>query len=322
MTLHSGAMLVHFPQEMGRIRGSDSLRGKMTTDVKVGRVLLLLDRFMMAAGIFESVLLGPAVLIQDAVARFKFISNPRDVLIHDGKFGLMPSQFLPGRPACFSTAKARACDFRAFFRETDTAGANRGHLRFEIRRRGNLCLQFGQFFQELPIGGVVVLEAALNAGQFAIAKIGRHFCIISPLKDWLLFFVEFGQRFVLLLRVLRSLQLNFSNALLYLRYAQRDFLLFLFEFFQRHDFAANFRKVDRLRTAFAAEIDFAFLQNAFLMAQCHPRFLPADLQPDLGQACSNETHGIRLRGGALVPSFCSSFWRLAWRGYGSSHSSA
>jgi hypothetical protein len=28
--------------------------------------------------------------------------------------------------------------------------------------------------------------------------------------------------------------------------------------------------------------------------QRDPRFLPANLEPDLAQTCSNETHGIRL----------------------------
>src|SRR5207247_11309756 len=124
MPIHGGAMLLHFPQQVGRIWRSDSLRRKMTTDVEVGRVFLLLDDFMMTAGIFEGVLLCPAVLIQDSIARFKLLSDPRDILVHDAKCGLVPGQFLPGRSTCFSTAQARARDFCAFFRETDTAGAD------------------------------------------------------------------------------------------------------------------------------------------------------------------------------------------------------
>jgi hypothetical protein len=36
--------------------------------------------------------------------------------------------------------------------------------------------------------------------------------------------------------------------------------------------------------------------------QRHAGLLPANLEPDLAQTCSNETHGIRLRVEALVPS--------------------
>ena len=295
MPIHGRAVLLNFREQMGRVRRSDSLRSKMTADVEVGGVLLFFDGLMMAAGVLESVLLGAAVLIQDAVARFKFIPDPRDVFVHDVKLGLVPRQFLPGHSAGVRAAEAGARDFRAFFRETDPARADRGHLRFKICGRGNLGLQFGQFFQELPVGRVVVLEPALHAGQFAVAKIGRGLGVIPPFEDRFLFFLEFGQRGVLLFRVLRALQLNFPDALFNLRDAQRDFFLFLLELLQRHDFVADFGKIDRLRTTLAAEIDFAFLQNPLFMAQSHPRFLPPNFQPDLAQACSNETHGIRLR---------------------------
>ena len=71
-------------------------------------------------------------------------------------------------------------------------------------------------------------------------------------------------------------------------------LLFLLEFFQRDNFVAHFGKIDRLRAAFAAKTDFAFLQKPLLMAQGHARFLPANLETDLAQPCANETHRIRL----------------------------
>src|ERR1700681_4270348 len=131
MSIHGGTMLLYFRQQVGRIRRSDALRSQMTADIEVSRILLLLDGFMMSAGILESVLLRAAVLIQDAIARFKFLPDPRDVFVHDGEFGLVPCQFLSRRSACFRTAEAGTCDFRAFFREADAAGGARGHLRFE-----------------------------------------------------------------------------------------------------------------------------------------------------------------------------------------------
>ena len=156
-------MLLHFRQQMGRVRRSDSLRSQMTADVEIGGIFLFLDGLMMPAGILERVLLGAAALVQDAIARFKFLPDPRDVLVHDRKLGLDLVEFLPGGPARFRAAQPGARDFRAFFREADPAGADRGHLRFEVLRRRNLRLQFRQFLQEIPIGRVVLLEPALHA---------------------------------------------------------------------------------------------------------------------------------------------------------------
>src|SRR6267143_4942659 len=135
----------------------------MAADTEIRGVLLLLHGLMMSACILEGVLLRAAVLVQDAVARFKLIPDSRDVLVHDSKLGVLPGQLLPGHPACFRTAESGAGHFGAFFRETDAAGADRGHLRFEIWGWGNLRLQFPQFLQKLAVGSVVILEPSLHA---------------------------------------------------------------------------------------------------------------------------------------------------------------
>ena len=132
------------------------------------------------------------------------------------------------------------------------------------------------------------------------------------MQDRLLLFLELRQLRVLLLRVLFPLQFDLADSFFDRRNPKRDFLLFLLQFLEGDDLVADFGKIDGLRRAFAAEIDLALLQDAFLVAQCHPRFLPANLQPDLAQPCANETHGIRLALGALVPS------AIARRAYSSS----
>ena len=71
---------------MRRIRRRDSLRGKMTSDVQIGRILPLLDCLMMCARSLKRLLLGAAVFIQVAIARFKFVPDARDILFHGGKF--------------------------------------------------------------------------------------------------------------------------------------------------------------------------------------------------------------------------------------------
>jgi hypothetical protein len=106
--------------------------------------------------------------------------------------------------------------------------------------------------------------------------------------------LEFSQGRVLFLGVLLPLQLDLANPFLDRRNPERDFFLFLLQFLERDDLVAHFGKVDGLRATFAAQVDLALLQDAFLMAQRHPRFLPANLQPDLAQSCSDETHEVRL----------------------------
>jgi hypothetical protein len=49
-----------------------------------------------------------------------------------------------------------------------------------------------------------------------------------------------------------------------------------------------------LRSAFASEVDFTFLEKALLVAKRHARSLAPDLQPDLAKACPDETHEIKL----------------------------
>ena len=62
------------------------------------------------------------------------------------------------------------------------------------------------------------------------------------------------------MRVLLPLRLDLFDSFLDLHDAERDFLLFLLQFLQRNDLVAQLGKIARLRSAFAPEIDFAFLQ--------------------------------------------------------------
>ena len=126
------------------------------------------------------------------------------------------------------------------------------------------------------------------------------FRLVLSLEDRLLFLLEFGQGRVLFLRVVLPLQLDLADSFLDRGDPQRDFLLFLLEFLERDDLVAHLRKVHRLRATFPSQVDLALLQDAFLVPQRDPRFLPANLQPDLAQPCSNETHGVRLHYSSLL----------------------
>ncbi len=160
----------------------------------------------MRARILERVLLGAAVFVQDAIARFKF---PRTCAIFLSTTASSAShwcEFLSGRAASLRAAHAGAHDFGPLFRETDPAGADRSRLRLQIVRRGNLRLQLGELLQQIAIGGVVLLEPALDAAELAVAEIGRGFGVVPLLQDRFLFRLELGQRFVLFFRVLCSLR--------------------------------------------------------------------------------------------------------------------
>src|SRR5207244_12553273 len=55
-----------------------------------------------------------------------------------------------------------------------------------------------------------------------------------------------------------------------------------------------FGKIGRLRSAFASEVDFTFLEKALLVAKRDARSLAPDFQSDLAKACADETHTLTL----------------------------
>src|SRR5207244_8618812 len=73
-----------------------------------------------------------------------------------------------------------------------------------------------------------------------------------------------------------------------------DFFLFVVQLLECDDFAAERRKIGRLRGAFASEIYFTFLEEAPLLTQRHPRSLALNFQGDLAKACADKTHGVML----------------------------
>ena len=164
----------------------------------------------------------------------------------------------------------------------------------EVGRRRRQRLQIGKLFQQIAVGGFVFTQTLIDAGKLAIANICCRFRFVAALDNRLLFLFELRDGSVLLFRVLQTLRLDLFDPLLQLRNSRRNFALFVFQLFQRDNFVADFRKVDRLRATLAAKTDFTFLQKPLLMAQGHARFLTANLETNLAQPGANETHRIRL----------------------------
>src|SRR5262249_51136447 len=72
--------------------------------------------------------------------------------------------------------------------------------------------------------------------------------------------------------------------------SKRDLFLLLLQLFQRNDLIAQLGEIGRLRSAFAPEVDFTFLEQASFVTKRDSRPLTPDLQPDFTEPCANEAH--------------------------------
>ena len=189
-----------------------------------------------------------------------------------------------------------------FAREARPFRAEPIHLCLEVGRRRLGRLQGGDFFQQFAIGGFVFLQAAINSREFFVATFGSGFCFVTAFHQRTFFLLKPGQRGRLLPGVFLPLRVDLFERFFDLRDPDRDFLLFLLELFQGHDFVAHFRKFRRLRRAFPAQGDLGFLQEALLVLQGHARPLPAHFQRQLPETGGNKTHETNL--GAVIPPRC------------------
>jgi hypothetical protein len=99
---------------------------------------------------------------------------------------------------------------------------------------------------------------------------------------------------MLVARILLAFLLDLLDPFFDLSDPERDFLLFLLQFLECDDFIAQLGKIGRLRSAFASEIDFTFLEQAFLVTERNARPLPLNFQGDFAKACADETHAVTL----------------------------
>ena len=72
-------------------------------------------------------------------------------------------------------------------------------------------------------------------------------------------------------RIFLSLFFDFLERFLNFGDPDGDLFLLLFQFFQGHNFAANFGEVGRFRRAFTTEGNLRFLQHTFLVLERKPR---------------------------------------------------
>ena len=84
----------------------------MTADVQIRRILFFLDDLVMALRLFQRVLLGAALFVQDPVPTFVLFPHLRDVLVDRGHRRFLGGQFLPGRATSLSGAEPGARDLR------------------------------------------------------------------------------------------------------------------------------------------------------------------------------------------------------------------
>ena len=230
VAINRGPALLHFGQQMRRARRRDALRGEVTADVEIGRVLFFFDRLMLLPRLLHFLLLGAGAFVQGAIARFKFAPDAGDVFFHlrDGCFGGL--QFFRGVAAGIGAPEPGLRHLGFLARQPRAFRAESVQLRLQIGRRRLGFLERGNFFQQLAIGGVVFRKTAIDGGEFLVAALGHRFCFVAPFRQRPLFFLEFGQRGDLLFRVFLPLRVDLLECFLDFCDPDRDLFLFLLEF--------------------------------------------------------------------------------------------
>ena len=296
VAIDGGAMTLHVGEQMRRSRRRDPLRGEVAADVQVGRILFFFDGLMLLPRLLYFLLLRPAAFLERAIARFELAPDARDVLVR-----LCDKCFLGGE-LCFRNAAS----FRApqpglhhlgfFLREPRPFRADPFQLHLQIRRRRLRRPQGRKLFQQVAIGRVVFLDAALDCGQLFVAALGRGFRAVAAFDQRTLLLFELGQGGGLFAGIFLALLLDLLERFLDLCDPDRDFFLLLLELFQRDDFVAHFRKVGRFRGPFATEGDLGFLQDTFLVLQRQARALAPRFQRQLAKSSGDKTHEINYAG--------------------------
>src|SRR5581483_1995506 len=152
-------------------------------------------------------------------------------------------------------------------------------------------MQIGELFQQIAIGSLILLNPAVDRGQFALTDLNVAFCLVALLDERLFFRFQLGDRFGLFARVLLPFLFDLFYSLFDLGNSNRYLLLLLLQFFEGHDFIAQLGKIRGLSRAFAAQADFALLQKALFMTKRYASSLAPDFQSDLAKACPDKTHG-------------------------------
>src|SRR5207245_2468572 len=162
------------------------------------------------------------------------------------------------------------------------------------------------FFALRPSGGVSARRGLLLVARerchsifgralrirFALAPLGLILRLIALLDHPLLLRFQPCNCFRLCAGILLPFFFDFFYSFFDPRDSQCDFFLLLLKLLKRHDLIAQFGKIGRLRSAFASEVDFTFLEKALLVAKRDACSLAPDLQPDLAKACPDETHTL------------------------------
>jgi hypothetical protein len=271
----------------------------MPTDTQIGWIFSLFDRLVVCPRVAGCFLLRANVVIQFSVARFEFASRSRYIFFYRRKLCLRRVQLLLGQTHCIRATQARPDKFCTLFRKTRSPRGDTGGSCFQVRWRWIERMQIGELFQEIAIRSFALVNAAFHAGKLALAYLDIILRLIALLEERLLLRFQPCNCFRLFAGILLPFFFDPFYSFFDPRDSKCDFLLLLLELLKRHDLAAQFWKIGRLRSAFASEVDFTFLEKALLVAKRHARSLAPDLQPDLAKACPDETHNLTLYEGKL-----------------------
>ena len=249
----------------------------MSADTQIGRILPLFDGLMARLRIARCLSLGLNTLGQFSVACFELAARARDIFFHGSKFGLCAGQLLRGHARRVCTAHARPDKFCAFFRKTRPLCHYACRKCVEVGRSRIKSMQIGELFQKIAIRSLALLNAALDARELAFANLGICLRVIALLKKRLLLCFELRNCLGEITRNLLPFFFDRFNSFFDPRNSQGDFFLFLFQFFERDNLAAELGKICRLRRALASQIDLTFLEKTPVMPERHPRSLALEL---------------------------------------------
>ena len=151
-------------------------------------------------------------------------------------------------------------------------------------------MQIGELFQQIPVRSFALLYAAFHGGELALAYLEIILRFVAPVKKRLLLRFQPGNYFRLLPGILLPFCFDRFYSFFDSGNSKRDFFLLLLQLLQRNDLVSQLGEIGRLRSAFAPEVDFTFLEQASLVTKRDARPLAPDLQADFAEACADEAH--------------------------------
>jgi hypothetical protein len=151
-------------------------------------------------------------------------------------------------------------------------------------------MQIGELFQQVPIRSFAILNAAFHGAKLALAYVEIILRFVASMKKRFLLRFKLSNCFGLFPGILLPFRFDRFYPFFDSGNSKRDFFLLLLQLFQRNDLIAQLGEIGRLRSSFAPEVDFTFLEQSSLVTKRDASPLTPDLQTDFAEPCADEAH--------------------------------